>query len=127
MSADLFGYKGLVDSALSEMEEDQIMSRIWSIDHTVWKPEPEEITNRLGWLHITEKMLEDLPRLQSFVENVRSEGYTNALLLGMGGSSLAPEVFRNTYGVKKGYLDLTILDSTDPGAVMSQAEKLNPS
>lgn len=127
MSADLFGYKGLVDSALSEMEEDQIMSRIWSIDHTVWKPEPEEITNRLGWLHITEKMLEDLPRLQSLAENVRLEGYTNALLLGMGGSSLAPEVFRNTYGVRKGYLGLTVLDSTDPGAVLNQAEKLNPS
>ncbi|HUV92224.1 MAG TPA: bifunctional transaldolase/phosoglucose isomerase [Anaerolineales bacterium] len=127
MSADLFGYKGLVDSALSKMEEDQIMSRIWSIDHTVWKPEPEEITNRLGWLHITEKMLEDLPRLQSLAENVRLEGYTNALLLGMGGSSLAPEVFRNTYGVRKGYLGLTVLDSTDPGAVLNQAEKLNPS
>jgi transaldolase/glucose-6-phosphate isomerase len=127
MSAELFGYRGLVDSALSEMEEDQIMSRIWSIDHTVWKPEPEEITNRLGWLHITEKMLEDLPRLQSLTENVRLEGYTNALLLGMGGSSLAPEVFRNTYGVRKGYLDLTVLDSTDPGALLSQAEKLNPS
>ncbi len=127
MSAELFGYRGLVDSALSEIEEDQIMSRIWSIDHTVWKPEPEEITNRLGWLHITEKMLEDLPRLQSLTENVRLEGYTNALLLGMGGSSLAPEVFRNTYGVRKGYLDLTVLDSTDPGALLSQAEKLNPS
>ena len=109
------------------MEEDQIMSRIWSIDHTVWKPEPEEITNRLGWLHITEKMLEDLPRLQSLAENVRLEGYTNALLLGMGGSSLAPEVFRDTYGVRKGYLGLTVLDSTDPGAVLNQAEKLNPS
>jgi glucose-6-phosphate isomerase len=58
---------------------------------------------------------------------VRLEGYTNALLLGMGGSSLAPEVFRNTYGVRKGYLDLTVLDSTDPGAVLNQAEKLNPS
>jgi transaldolase/glucose-6-phosphate isomerase len=127
MSADLFEYKSSVDTALSEMEEDQIMSRIWSIDYTVWKPEPEEITNRLGWLHITEKLLEDLPRLQSLTENVRLEGYTNALLLGMGGSSLAPEVFRNTFSVRKGYLDLTVLDSTDPGAVLSQAEKLNPS
>jgi len=127
MSADLSGYINSVDSALAEMEEDQIMSRIWSLDHTVWKPEPEEITNRLGWLHIVEKMLDDITRLQSFAEYVRLEGYTNALLLGMGGSSLAPEVFRNTFGVKKGYLDLSVLDSTDPGAVLSQAEKINPS
>ena len=52
------------------------------------------------------------------MDAVRAEGYTHALLLGMGGSSLAPEVFRLTYGVAEGYLDLAVLDSTDPGAVL---------
>jgi glucose-6-phosphate isomerase len=60
------------------------------------------------------------------VEKVRGDGYTHALLLGMGGSSLAPEVFRKTFGVKDGYLDLAVLDSTDPGAVLAHAERLDP-
>jgi glucose-6-phosphate isomerase len=59
------------------------------------------------------------------VEEVRKAGYTHALLLGMGGSSLAPEMFRLTFGVKEGYLDLAVLDSTDPGAVWAYAEKLD--
>jgi glucose-6-phosphate isomerase len=61
-----------------------------------------------------------------FVEAVKKDGYTNALLLGMGGSSLAAEVFSLSFGVKQGYLDLTILDSTHPEAVLAKAKKLDP-
>jgi len=132
LTANLGSYQGAVDAALAEMKQQQIMARLWAHDHTVWKPEPTEITNRLGWLHIADVMLENIPRLESLVEGVRSDGYAHALLLGMGGSSLAPEVFRRTFGVSEGdhagrpYLDLAVLDSTDPGAVLAHAERLDP-
>jgi len=115
-----------VDGALMEIRDQEIITRIWRHDHTVWKPDPTEIINRLGWLHISEKMVEMLPGIQSLVDELRHEGYRQALLMGMGGSSLAPEVFRFTFGVREGYLDLAVLDSTDPGAVSSFSENLDP-
>jgi len=124
-SVSLGSYQNAVDAALADMKEQQIISRIWAHDHTVWKPEPTEITNRLGWLHIAEVMSDNLHRLQTLVDAVRADGYSHALLLGMGGSSLAPEVFRKTFGVRDGYLDLAVLDSTDPNAVLAQADRLD--
>ncbi len=125
-SVSLNGYRRAVDGALAEVKEQRIIERIWAHDHTVWKPEPTEITNRLGWLHIAEVMSKNIDRLQTLADQVREAGYTDALLLGMGGSSLAPEVFRKTYGYRGGYLDLAVLDSTDPGAVFSHAQRLDP-
>jgi len=119
-------YRGLVDKALAEINDQRVIGRIWDHDHTVWKPEPSKITNRLGWLHIAEAMTGDVQRIQAFADAVREDGYTHALLLGMGGSSLAPEVFRTTFGVKEGFLDLAVLDSTVPGAVAAHAERLDP-
>lgn len=126
VSFGLGTYQGVVDNALAELRDNRVMSRIWAHDHTIWKPDPAEITNRLGWLHSPEVMGDNVQRVQSLADAVRADGYTHALLLGMGGSSLAPEVFRRTFGVKKGYLDLAILDSTDPGAVLAHAEQLDP-
>ena len=124
VSSSLGTYKPAIDAALAEMEAEQVLRRIWVHDHTLWKPDPTEITNRLGWLHIAEPMREQLPRIESLVEDVRNEGYDHALLLGMGGSSLAPEVFRKTFGIRDGYLDLAVLDSTDPDAILAPAESL---
>lgn len=127
----LGAYQSAVDAALAEMKDNRVMERIWAHDHTVWKSDPTEITNRLGWLHSPEIMAEQLPQINAIVEVIRADRYTHALLLGMGGSSLAPEVFRKTFGVRGGgseacpYLDLAILDSTDPGAVLDHAERLD--
>jgi transaldolase/glucose-6-phosphate isomerase len=111
-------YQVDVEAVLTEIKHNRILPRIWDHDYTVWKNEPKEITNRLGWLRIAEAMKPEISRMQALADQVRLDGYTQALLLGMGGSSLAPEVFRNTFGVKKGYLDLSVLDSTDPEAVL---------
>lgn len=119
-------YEADVEQALTAMRDDNVMIRVWNHDHTVWKDDPNEITNRLGWLHSPQVMAEAVPELSEFAETLRSEGFDRALLLGMGGSSLAPEVFRRSFGVKPGYLDLTVLDSTDPGAVRRQAEAHDP-
>ncbi len=123
--ASLGKYQAAVDAACKDLRDEKILQRIWQHDHTVWKPEPTEIANRLGWLHSPEVMQKNIPEIAAFVAEVRAAGYTHALLLGMGGSSLAPEVFRFTFGVKPGYLHLAVLDSTHPGAVLEQARRLD--
>lgn len=124
--AHLGEYQSAVNEALKEMRDNQVMRRIWAHDYTLWKPDPEEISNRMGWLHSPEVMMENLFKINELVEEARADGYTHALLLGMGGSSLAPEMFRFTFGVKEGYLDLAVLDSTDPGAVLFHDRRLDP-
>lgn len=124
-NASLGGYQDQITSVLQKLSDERIVARIWEGDHTVWGPEPEEIADRLGWLDSPKVMRGHLDEISALVESVRSEGYTRAVLLGMGGSSLAPEVFRKVFGVADGYLDLSILDSTDPDAVLECAEGLD--
>ena len=117
--------QALIDETLNQIKRDDLISRIWKHDYTIWKPEPTEISNRLGWLHSPDYMKERISEINSFVAEVKDAGYHQALLMGMGGSSLAPEVFRKTFGVKSGYLDLSVLDSTDPGAVLYHEKNLD--
>ena len=119
-------YESIITNSYEKLKHERIIQRIWEHDHTVWKPEPTEITNRLGWLHSPESMRDSINEITSFTQQVMSEGFTHALLLGMGGSSLAPEVFRSIFGVKAGFLDLAVLDSTTPGAVLAAARMFNP-
>lgn len=126
MRVSLGAYQSGVDAALERARAARIAARIWAGDYTVWKDEPTEITNRLGWLRIADEMLGEVERLEALADSVRADGYTHALLLGMGGSSLAPEVFSKTFGPAAGYLTLAVLDSTDPGAVLAYADRLDP-
>ena len=124
--ADMGEYSAAVTEALARLDREKVVGRIARGDYTLWKPQPTEITNRLGWLTIADRMTAALPAINDMVNGVRADGYTDALLLGMGGSSLAPDVFRQTFGVAPGYLDLAVLDSTDPDAVASHARRLDP-
>ena len=125
-SGPALGLESAVDRALTEMRDHRVVGRMWTHDHTLWGPSQEEVSNRLGWLHSPENMVEALPEIDALVAAVRESGYTHALLLGMGGSSLAPEVFARAFGVAEGYLDLAVLDSTDPDAVLEKTEELDP-
>ena len=116
-----------VRAALDRMRGDSVVQRIWSRDHTLWSPDPAEIGNRMGWLDSPEAMVPGIREIDPVVEAVRESGCTHALLLGMGGSSLAPEVLRNIFGFAPGHPDLAVLDSTDPAAVLGQARRLDPS
>ena len=118
-------YRDRVEVALKEAAEQRVMSRLRAHDHTLWKPKPKDIANRIGWLNSADKMTGLVEELESFAGEMRSEGYRQALLMGMGGSSLATEVIRKTFGVREGFLDLAVLDSTDPGAVLSRAGSLD--
>jgi glucose-6-phosphate isomerase len=89
-----------------------------------WTPDPDvavRIANRLGWLSSPELMMTSLPRLRQFAGSVKSDGFTDVVLLGMGGSSLAPEVLRASLGTAAGFPRLHMLDSTDPAAVRAAA------
>ena len=118
--------RAAADEALRALRDNQIVERILLKDHTVWKPEPKGIADRLGWLDSPLAMRQHLEEIAGFVDGVRADGYDFALLMGMGGSSLAPEVFRRIFGRASGFLDLAVLDSTDPGAVLDRAESLDP-
>ena len=102
-----------VQKRLADMEKADVPRRIWALDHTVWKPDPTEIADRLGWLILPEKMSEHLDQLRDFAESCAE--FDRIVLLGMGGSSLAPEVLSTTYGGKP----LTALDTTHPEAVLA--------
>ena len=116
-----------VEAALADLQQRKVTSRVWRGDHTVWKPDPTEIDNRLGWLTVTDAMRRQVPGLESFAREVRDAGYEHIVLLGMGGSSLGPEVLRQTFGTTTGYPKLIVLDSTIPGWVQAVSDAIDPS
>ncbi len=110
-------YADAVSKRLSAAADDRVVERIWSRDGTLWAPEgTPELADRLGWLDIADRLRPQVDDYIAFADEVRSAGYTDAVLLGMGGSSLAPEVFRRSFEGAKG-LTLHVLDSTHPTQV----------
>jgi transaldolase/glucose-6-phosphate isomerase len=111
--------KGIVDR-VKQAAEQNVAQRIWRKDETLFgAPGTPEIANRLGWLTITEPMREALPDLVALREACVSDGLTDVVLLGMGGSSLAPEVFRRSFQRAGDGLTLHVLDSTDAATVLA--------
>ena len=123
-----FGWStGEVQAALEEIRRRDVPGRMWSGDHTVWKPDPTEISNRLGWLTVADKMGDQAAGLEEFANEVRTSGYTHVVLLGMGGSSLGPEVLgRTLLGVNQGFPRLILLDSTVPDRVSTVSREIDP-
>src|SRR3954469_12696472 len=107
-------YADAVPERLGAAAEERVVERIWSRDGTLWAPEgTPELADRLGWLDIADRLREQAGDYAAFAAEVRDAGYTDAVLLGMGGSSLAPEVFRRSFADADG-LTLHVLDSTHP-------------
>jgi glucose-6-phosphate isomerase len=114
-----------ITETLEQLQKTRVIPRLWAHDHTLWSSEPTEIINRLGWLHCTEWMPNRLHQLTALVKGLQKEGYRQAVLLGMGGSSLAPQVFRQVFGVPEGFLDLRVIDTTDPDTIASEEAQLD--
>ena len=111
-----------VDETLTEIQDKNLVRRIWAKDPTVWHQDPGHqkiIRHALGWLTISQEQLSQIVRLQAVAKDIKDAGFKHILLLGMGGSSLCPEVLRMTYGVLAGYPELHVLDSTVPSQVRS--------
>ena len=114
-------------TALKKLDLMGFSQRLWEKDGTIWKTTPEHlkiINNSLGWLTVPQYTLKLLPEINSFAETARKR-FTDCVVLGMGGSSLAPEVFRSLFPPKKGYPRLHVLDSTDPGWIRNLRSKLD--
>lgn len=118
-------YLSDVYRTLNDLEERDVSNRIWRQDYTVWKPEPVEIINRLGWLTVTELMAKQVKPLREFSGEIREAGFQHVLLLGMGGSSLGPETLRQTFGISKNFPELTVLDSTVPARIEAVMEGID--
>lgn len=113
-----------IPPVVADLQARDAVRRMFEIDPTLWTQDAEsqaEIRIRLGWLGLPESSRALLPELDALTKEIRMAGYSHALLLGMGGSSLAPEVLARVFGMQSG-LDLAILDSTEPGQVM-EAER----
>ena len=94
-----------------------VLRRIWERDYTVWKPVQTEISDRLGWLSVAAKLRGQVTELKAFAEEVRSAGYQNIVVLGMGGSSLGTLALHRLFGSIEGWPDLHVVDTTVPEAV----------
>jgi glucose-6-phosphate isomerase len=125
LSLHLDKYSDAFEQAKKKAKEDKLVERVWARDHTLWNPKPDEIANRLGWLDVATRMRSEITELENFAKEVKDLGDTDVLLLGMGGSSLAPDLFSQVFG-KENMLRLHILDSTDPDAVRGFSEQLDP-
>jgi transaldolase / glucose-6-phosphate isomerase len=123
---DLGAYHSAVAQRLDTWAAAETSRRIWEKDHTVWSPElVPELTNRLGWLPLATTMRAEVAAMTAFADELRAEGIEHIVLLGMGGSSLAPEVFQATFGRRAGFPALTVLDSTHPDAVRAVEARID--
>jgi transaldolase/glucose-6-phosphate isomerase len=114
----LGSYEARLDDRLKAWQAADFACRVWRKDPALWSAQPvPELTDRLGWLNLPEVMHEQVSDLVAFAHEVKSEGIRHVVLLGMGGSSLAPEVFQRTFGNANGCPELIVLDSTHPVAV----------
>jgi transaldolase / glucose-6-phosphate isomerase len=120
-------YGEAVEARLRRWQDEGFGRRLWQKDFTLWSPAPvPELVDRLGWLTLPAAMAAQTGALASFGEQAKAEGVRDAVVLGMGGSSLAPEVFARTFGAAPGHPALGVLDSTHPAAVSAVAERLDP-
>jgi transaldolase/glucose-6-phosphate isomerase len=124
--AELGEHKNLIEKRLKSWLSQNFIRRLWAKDHTLWSSELQpEIVERLGWLVLPEVMDERAGDFIDFASKIKEEGISRVVLLGMGGSSLAPEVFQKTFGNAAGYPELIVLDSTHPFSVRALDDSLD--
>lgn len=120
------GMRREVQDLIMRVEREGLLSRIWARDHRVWNESPAEIENRLGWLDLPRSMLSERRRLADLSAQAIRDGVEHVVLLGMGGSSLAPEVFSRSFPREPGHPALIVLESTVPDAVRAVREAIDP-
>lgn len=115
--------RGAVDLAAADWHANSKVDRFWQKDPGLWTRDGEE--NWLGWIDIVERQQKDLADFAELGADMETAGFETVLLLGMGGSSLCPEVLAATFGQQTGFPALHIVDSTDPAQVKAAREKVN--
>jgi glucose-6-phosphate isomerase len=115
--------------AVRQARDDRWAERLFDHDPSLWSADvrvQDAIAERLGWLDAPTHFADQIAALEGFGEGIRDAGFSTAIVAGMGGSSLAPEVLIRTFGSADGWLDLRVLDSTDPAAVAATVDDLDP-
>lgn len=113
-----------VADATADLQRRDVTGRLWRRDHTAWQDDPTEVADRLGWLTSPGELADDVADLETFVKQVRADGITHALVIGMGGSSLFPLVAGQVLGNLEHGVELHVLDSIDPAAIERTAQAL---
>ena len=125
----LYSHTKDVENAVKELESANAVERIWAKDVTLWQAQGvdtnSEISNRLGWLTVAKTTYQQLGELNELVNQISKEEFTHCVLLGMGGSSLAPEVMSKIYGPQNEYPELIVLDSTHPDSILHVENKID--
>jgi len=116
-----------VDAAATSMDDKRVGVRLYQKDPYLWKTDEQAkmITQSMGWITVPDTSDETIEELNAFSTQMKNEGYKYAVLLGMGGSSLCSEVARETFGTAAGYLELLVLDNTDPAAIQDVEDQLD--
>jgi transaldolase/glucose-6-phosphate isomerase len=126
LSFGLGALRAPVEARLRGFEEAGFVHRLRAKDPALWASgRAAEIVDRLGWLDLPGTMKDRAEGLAAFAAELRAEGYRHAVVLGMGGSSLAPDVFQETFGAAHGFPDVVVLDSTHPAAVAALGRKID--
>jgi transaldolase/glucose-6-phosphate isomerase len=112
-----------VEASLKDWHANDKMNRLWKGDKSLWTNDDED--KWLGWLHITEDQISHLQQLSAIASQAAKGGFEHAVLLGMGGSSLCPEVLKITFGKQPGFPELLVLDSTDPQQISALEKHIN--
>src|SRR5262249_1198685 len=127
MEASLGNYESAAGEIIKRAEAEQWTRKIFRKEASLWKSEEAHqkiIKNALGWAMVPEQMVDHAAELAAFSARIRNDGFKYVMLLGMGGSSLCPEVFRRTFGKQPGFPELFVLDSTDPATVAAFEAKI---
>ncbi|HZS43667.1 MAG TPA: bifunctional transaldolase/phosoglucose isomerase, partial [Blastocatellia bacterium] len=128
MTATLGTYNDKIQETIKTAEKEQWVRKIWHKDAALWKEDEAAqkiIKNALGWLTVVEQLSAQADDLQAFADRVRKAGFNYVMLLGMGGSSLCPEVFRRTFGKFEDSPELLVLDSTVPETVQAFEKRVD--
>lgn len=112
-----------VEAALDDWQTNHRVERLWARDASLWTSKDEH--KWLGWLNIVDEQHKTIRRFTNFAAEVKDAGFTHVLLLGMGGSSLCPEVLRKSFGQIQGFPELHVLDSTDPAQIRAFENKID--
>jgi transaldolase/glucose-6-phosphate isomerase len=127
-SASLGELQQDVDTLFKQFDDKTVGQSIWDSDTSVWTADPKigaAIAQRLGWLHVIDRMQEEQHKIREFALEIKESGIESVVLLGMGGSSLVSEVFSSCFGVIDDYPVLKIVDTTVPGAILDMERSLD--
>lgn len=125
LTLEIGKYQKRVDTRLKLMQKANVVGRVWKKDRSLFVEEGNTSDVLMGWLDLPDRMLGVLPEINEFCKNIRNEGFNHVVLLGMGGSSLAPLVFQKTFGNSENGLSMTVLDTTEPEIIKQVENSIN--